>query len=98
MTWDVVEVRAEADCSLWVRFVDGTAGYYQLDWEELTGVLEPLRDAAFFRQVFVDHGAVAWPGEIDLAPDAMYREVLAASTPARIESAPQSGERVVELR
>lgn len=44
----------------------------------------PLRDAAFFRQVFVDHGAVAWPGEIDLAPDAMYREVLAARTPAQV--------------
>jgi hypothetical protein len=43
--------------------------------EELTGVLSPLREARFFDQVFLDHGAVAWPGEIDLAPDAMYDEV-----------------------
>jgi hypothetical protein len=27
------------------------------------------------RLLFVDHGAVAWPGDIDLAPDAMYAEI-----------------------
>ena len=43
--------------------------------EELTGALAPLADVAFFEQVFIDYGAVAWPGEIDLAPDAMYAEV-----------------------
>jgi len=26
-----------------------------------------------FEQVFVDRGAVTWPGELDLAPDAMVR-------------------------
>jgi hypothetical protein len=39
----------------------------------LTGVLTPLRDVAFFERVYIDDGAVAWPGDIDLAPDAMYR-------------------------
>src|ERR1035438_7625711 len=38
-------------------------------------VLAPLRDVQFFEQVFIDSGAVAWPGEIDLAPDAMYEQV-----------------------
>lgn len=35
----------------------------------------PLRDEQFFSQVFIDYGAVAWPGEIDLAPDAMYAQI-----------------------
>jgi len=48
----------------------------QLAPEDFTGVLAPLRGPSFFRQVFVDHGAVAWPGEIDLAPDAMYRQIV----------------------
>jgi hypothetical protein len=30
----------------------------------------------FFEQVFIDCGAVAWPGEIDLAPDAMYSQIV----------------------
>jgi hypothetical protein len=47
----------------------------QLRPEELTGVLEPLRDEQFFQRVFIDSGAVAWEGEIDLAPDAMYAEI-----------------------
>jgi hypothetical protein len=47
----------------------------RLKREELTGVLAPLANPQFFGQVFIDDGAVAWPGEIDLAPDAMYAEV-----------------------
>jgi hypothetical protein len=75
MYWDVVEVIPEPDYCLFVRFKDGLAGRVQLKREELTGALAPLRDAQFFKQVFVDYGAVAWPGEIDLAPDAMYARV-----------------------
>ena len=31
-------------------------------------------------QVFIDSGAVAWPGEIDLAPDAMHAEISSRLT------------------
>ncbi len=75
MHWDVVEVKPETDYRLFVRFKDGLSGHVQLRRETLTGVLAPLLDAQFFGQVFIDEGAVAWPGEIDLAPDAMYAEV-----------------------
>lgn len=75
MYWDVVEVKPEADYSLYVRFKDGVTGHIHLDPEELTGALAPLRDPLFFDRVFVDGGAVAWPGDIDLAPDAMYVRV-----------------------
>ena len=75
MHWDVVEVKAELDYRLFVRFADGTSGRVQLQPAELTGVLAPLRDRSFFEGVFVDNAAVAWPGEIDLAPDAMYEQI-----------------------
>jgi hypothetical protein len=48
-------------------------------WRELTGALAPLREEQFFQQLFIECGAVAWPGEIDLAPDAMYTESLRSS-------------------
>ena len=80
MKWDVVEVRPEAGFVLWVRFADGTCGRYRLELSELTGVLQPLRDPTFFCQAYVEKGAVTWPGEIDLAPDAMYREIVSAGT------------------
>jgi len=75
MYWDVVEVKPQPGYRLFVRFKDGLTGVVQLQAEELTGALAPLLDVQFFDQVFIDFGAVAWPGEIDLAPDAMYAQV-----------------------
>lgn len=75
MYWDIVEVKAEPDYCLFVRFKDGLAGRVRLSREKLLGALAPLQDPHFFEQVFINEGAVAWPGEIDLAPDAMYAEV-----------------------
>ncbi len=75
MNWDVVEVRPESGGILFVRFKDGLSGKIELRPEQLTGVLAPLREPALFQQAFIDMGAVAWPGDIDLAPDAMYKEI-----------------------
>jgi len=82
MYWDVVEVKPEPDYKLFVRFKDGLAGHVQLAPEELTGTLAPLLKMEFFERVFIDSGAVAWPGDIDLAPDTMYAQV-AGSRPKR---------------
>ena len=76
MHWNVIEVKPEPHHCLFIRFKDGVAGRLQLRLEELTGALVPLRDEQFFSQVFIDNGAVAWPGEIDLAPDAMYAQIV----------------------
>ncbi len=75
MYWDVIDVVPESGWTLRVRFADGVAGRVRFEPDYFTGVFEPLRDPHFFDRVFVDHGAVAWPGEIDLAPDAMYTEI-----------------------
>ena len=75
MYWDVVEVKPEADACLCVRFRDGLSGRVRFREEDLTGALTPLRESHFFTRVFIDQGAVAWPGDIDLAPDAMYRQI-----------------------
>jgi hypothetical protein len=77
MKWDVVDVRPEANWTLHVRFTDGLVGRVRFSPEFFTGVFEPVRDPAVFAQVFVDHGAVAWPGDLDLAPDAMYAGIQA---------------------
>ena len=75
MYWDVVEVKPEPDYCLFVRFKDGLTGRVRLGPEELTGVLAPLREVTFFNRVYIHYGAVAWPGDIDLAPDAMYQRI-----------------------
>ncbi len=77
MYWDVVEVKPLDALGLFVRFTDGLTGEVHFKPEHLRGIFEPLKDQAYFNQVYVDHGAVAWPGQIDLAPDAMYQEIKA---------------------
>jgi hypothetical protein len=73
----VVDAEPEGHLRLSVRFADGLAGHVRFLPEHLTGVFEALKDPEFFQKVFVDGGAVAWPGQIDLAPDAMYQAVRA---------------------
>ncbi len=72
MYWDIVEVTPEPNYHLSVRFKHGLAGRVRLQESEMTGALAPLRDVEFFERVYIDCGALIWPGDIDLAPDAMY--------------------------
>lgn len=73
--WKVVTVEPAEHLKLHVSFRDGTRGTVRFAPSALTGVFQPLSDPDFFDRVFVDHGAVSWPGEVDLAPDAMYDAV-----------------------
>ena len=51
-------------------------GVYSSPITSWPGVMAPLRDERFFQQVFIDNRAVAWAGEIDLAPDAIYAQIV----------------------
>ncbi|MDR2241053.1 MAG: DUF2442 domain-containing protein [Zoogloeaceae bacterium] len=84
MPWRVATVQALPDYRLHVCFVDGTTGLLDLSsWVHApnAGVFAVLTDPALFAQVFVAHGAVTWPGEIDLAPDAMYAQIRRSKAP-----------------
>ena len=76
--WRVVEVRAFPGYRLAVKFMDGATGEVDMSrlvMSDSAGVFAQLRDPALFAQAYVEYGAVIWPGEIDLAPDAMYDEI-----------------------
>lgn len=75
MEWDVVEVQAVLPRALNVRFADGTAGQVRFESSHLTGVFAALKDPTLFAQARIESGAVTWPGDLDLAPDAMYAEI-----------------------
>lgn len=75
--WRVVEVQVIAELSLQVGFADGVQGTVKFEPTHLTGVFAVLKDPEFFSQVRLEIGVVTWPGELDLAPDAMYEEIKA---------------------
>jgi hypothetical protein len=81
--WRVAAVEALPDYKLKVRFLDGLEGLVdmrRLIFSPEAGVFASLGDAALFGQVYAEYGAVTWPGEIDLAPDAMHRQIEAAGS------------------
>lgn len=45
--------KGEIDLSRHIQFLQGLA---------------PLADPAFFQHVYIDHGTICWPGDIDLDP------------------------------
>jgi hypothetical protein len=76
--WRVTEVEALPDFRLRVAFADGLTGMVDMSrmvHSPKAGVFAALADPALFAQVRLDYGAVAWPGELDLAPDAMHTAI-----------------------
>ncbi|HLR67565.1 MAG TPA: DUF2442 domain-containing protein [Virgibacillus sp.] len=67
------------------KVVPGLKGWLLIDFDDnnrklvninphMEGVLEKLKDQAFFAEAFVDKElqTVSWPGELDLDPDNLY--------------------------
>ncbi len=73
--WRVCDVQPLESYRLSVQFLDGVKGYVDLSkliMGQNAGVFKTLEDPCLFNKVYLDHGAITWPGELDLAPDAMY--------------------------
>jgi len=75
MEWDVIEIRLAGEFAIWVRFKDGVEGVVKFLPTAFRGIFANLRDQSQFQQVTIVDGVVTWPGELDLAPDAMHDEL-----------------------
>ncbi len=75
MYWDVVYVKPTNYLELHVKFTDGLEGIVEIKQSFLTGVFEAFKDKEYFNKAYIDHGVVTWPGELDLAPDAMHEDI-----------------------
>lgn len=72
----VTHVETKPEYTLAVTFDDGTSGEVSLADRLFGPMFEPLKDPAFFAQARVDaFGAICWPNDADLAPDALYRKI-----------------------
>jgi hypothetical protein len=57
-----------------LEFENGEVGIYDCLPLLGFGVFQELKDVAYFRQVRVLLGTVAWPHEQDICPDTLYLE------------------------
>jgi len=73
--WRLSKIKPLPNCELEVEFNDGTHGFVEmvtLIMSNQAGVFAVLKDKDIFNQAYLEYGALTWPGEIDLAPDAMH--------------------------
>jgi hypothetical protein len=79
---DLLEARPTEECRVWLRWADGLAAEVDFSFLlEREGVFLPLRDPGFFRLVRVHESGITveWPGEVDFAPEAVYRRTQEAA-------------------
>jgi hypothetical protein len=81
MPWRVASVETLPRYRLRVCFLDGLEGI--VDMSALiaspnAGVFAALADPQVFNSAFVWLGAVCWPGDLDIAPDAIHAAIEAS--------------------
>jgi len=83
--WRIAKFCTLPGFRLAVEFIDGTTGEVDLShlvMSDNAGVFATLRDPGIFAMARLEYGAILWPGDIDIAPDAMYDEIRRAQQAA----------------
>lgn len=71
----ITSVKPTNNFTLFVEFNDGVSGVVVFDVPRLTGVFEPLNNAAFFKSFNIEPygaGVITWPNGVDLDTGWMY--------------------------
>lgn len=71
-----VSARAGEGFNVLVSFEDGTSGVFDFSPYVEYPCYAPLRDRAVFSQVVAAHGTLSWPGDIDIAPEAVWADAV----------------------
>lgn len=71
-----VAARVGDGYTIHVTFADGTGGVFDFAPYMEYPCYEPLRNRAFFEKVVAAHGTLAWPSDIDIAPEAVWADTV----------------------
>lgn len=80
----VMELRAEDNYTLWLRFDDGVEGRVYLADLVQTLSFGDLTDMASFSRVAIDpvSNVITWEGGVAIDPDALYRDIMSNANAA----------------
>lgn len=79
-----VEVKPLKNFRLWLRYDDGAEGEVDLSDLACKGVFRAWSKPGPFEAVHVSgHGSIAWTGDLELCPDALYMQ-LTGKKPAEV--------------
>lgn len=74
MLLDIVRVEPQPAYRLLLEFENHEQRIFDLSPYLEIGVFRQLKDARLFDAAHIEGGTVAWPGEIDIAPETLYLE------------------------
>jgi hypothetical protein len=68
-----------------LSFSDGKEGIFdgRILLQRSGPLLEPLRDEAYFRRLFIDAGALCWPNGLELSPARLHETCGVPALPER---------------
>jgi hypothetical protein len=83
LTPDIVEASVVRYGVVKLTFSDGLSGEVEIIQRMWGPVFKRARTEEGFAQLYVDveSGTIAWPGDVDLAPDTLYERVRTGSWP-----------------
>ena len=72
MLLDVVHVEPQSDYRIHLEFENHERRIFDVSPYLELGVFRQLKEPNIVCRAFIDGGTVAWPGEIDIAPETLY--------------------------
>ncbi|MFC1607559.1 DUF2442 domain-containing protein [Candidatus Latescibacterota bacterium] len=86
MYWDIIDMSYVDGYRLQISFKDGSNGVVDFSsYADRGGVFSSFSDMDFFRRVFIDHGVLCWPGDVDIAPETIYSLATGKPLPEWVE-------------
>jgi hypothetical protein len=75
--YKIINVEPLPEFRVRIKFSDGVEGVVDLSNLAGKGIFSKWLDESYFKSVFIDPEShtIAWPGGIDLCPDALYAEI-----------------------
>ncbi len=74
MLLDVISVQPQSEHRLLLEFENHERRIFDVAPYLEIGVFHQLKDKRLFNAVHIEGGTIAWPGEIDIAPETLYWE------------------------
>lgn len=78
---DVTKIEYRGEYVYHIQFDDGLGGEIDFSGYLSRGpVFAQLKDRTFFSRAVVEGGTICWPNGADVAPESLYKQLLAKST------------------
>lgn len=86
MYWNITKLTYLDEYRLHLTFENGKEGIADLsNYAKRGGVFSKFSDIEYFRKVYLVHGVLTWPNNVDIAPETIYSLATGEPLPDWVE-------------